>query len=112
MNIETTVEKLKEALNKIGWDIRGKYPNRFIYDHKNKRQQYRVLDDKIEVLGFETSCVCFYFKGSAVAVIEGNTVSLGTDECFVLFMNHSSDVKPINKHGNDLETSFDIATRS
>ena len=27
-------ETLKNLLNQIGWDIKGHYPNAFIYDHE------------------------------------------------------------------------------
>lgn len=84
------MEKLKEALNKIGWDIEGSYLNRYIKDHEGKKTNYRVLDDRIEIVGIgENTIVSFYFKGSEIEMVDVDCVSLGTKECFILFMNHN-----------------------
>jgi hypothetical protein len=84
------MEKLKEALNKIGWDIRGRYPNRYILDHEGKKTNYSVLDDRVEVYGASKhTTICFYFKGSKIEMVENDAVSIGTKDCFILFMNHT-----------------------
>lgn len=87
----TTREELSEALAKICWSMKGKYPNEYIFDQEGKRTCYRVLSDRIEVSGVnENSAVCFHYKGSDVKLLEeGDAVSLGTEQCFVLFINHN-----------------------
>jgi len=40
--------ELREKLQKIGWDIKGRYPNTWIYDHENKITHYRVMSDRVE----------------------------------------------------------------
>lgn len=81
-------EKLEEELKKIGWSIKGRYPNSWIYDHKNKRTNYRVMDDRIEVEGVsENTIVAFYFKDCEIKRME-DAVAVGTKEQFILFMNH------------------------
>ena len=42
------INELKEKLNKIGFEIKGRYPNRFIYDANGNRTKYRVWNDRIE----------------------------------------------------------------
>lgn len=87
----TKREELQIALKKIGWDYRGRYPNERIIDHEGKSTCYRVLNDGIQVTGVsENSAVDFYFKGATISVLlENDAVSLGTDDCFILFMNHT-----------------------
>lgn len=86
------IEKLKEALNKIGWDICGNYPCRYIKDHEGKKTNYSVLNDRVEVNGASKHTnICFYFKGSDIEMLDNDAVCLGTKECFILFMNH--DIK-------------------
>ena len=89
------MKKLEEKLNKIGWSIRGEYPRAYIYDHNNKKTIYKVNPDGVDVIGVsENSCVSFNFKGAEIKMVENDCVSLGTDECFVLFMNY--DIKKRN----------------
>lgn len=92
----STLEELKENLNKIGFDIKGRYPNRFIYKPDNTRTKYRVLKDRIEMQFCDENYIsyntCFYFKESNIELIEGDSVSIGTNGCFAMFYNHS-DIK-------------------
>ena len=89
----TKIEQLKEALNKIGFDIKGRYPNRYIYSANNKRTPFRVLEDRIEVAFDEDNdisyCCCFYFKHSDVELIDGDAVTIGQNGVFTMFYNHS-----------------------
>ena len=89
MNIE--IKKLKNELNKIEYDIRGEYPNRYITNFNNKATNYRVLEDGIQVIGVDKSTdIYFGFKGSEIKLLnDRGAVSIGTDECFILFMNHN-----------------------
>lgn len=83
------VEELKELLNEIGWDIKGQYPNRWIFDHGGKKTNYRVKNDSIDVISVsEHTIVNFSFKGCELAIVDKTAVSIGTDHCFILFMNH------------------------
>lgn len=83
-------EELKEKLEKIGWTMRGKYPNEWIFDHEGKKTCYMVRGDRIELSGVSPhSCVHFHYKDSKADMLEGNdAVSFGTEEQFILFMNH------------------------
>lgn len=86
----STREELEAALAQIGWSIEGSYPNTFISDHDNKRTEWRVMSDRLELSGAsEHTATCFSFKGAQVKVLEdGDAVSFGTPQCFILFMNH------------------------
>ena len=96
---------LLEALKTIGWDMRGNYPNERIVDHNGKSTCYRVLTDGVQVLGVsKNSATDFYFKTAKVRILDsGNAVSLGTDDCFILFMNHSIPDKTIIKDHSELD---------
>lgn len=87
------INELKEKLNKIGFEVKGRYPNRFIYDANGNRTKYRVLNDRIEydldLENYISYCTCFYFDGAIIEMIDNDAVSVGTKECFVMFMNHS-----------------------
>ena len=87
------IQKLKELLNKIGYEIRGRYPNTRIYAPNGKYTGYRVLNGYIQLENsFNDLCssiTSFYFKGGKIEMIDNNCVSVGTTECFVLFMNHN-----------------------
>lgn len=88
------VQELKEFLNKIGYEIRGRYPNRRIYTPNGQYTGYRVMDDHIEIerksLGNMYACITyFHFAGAKIEMVENDCVSVGTDKCFVLFMNHN-----------------------
>lgn len=90
----THVKTLQTALQKIGWDIRGRYPNRYIVDHEGKATDFRVMDDRVEPVMKQKTVVCFYFEGSKIELLEtGDSVSIGTEKCFALFMNHSMKSK-------------------
>lgn len=86
--MDNNIEILKEKLNKIGWSIQGRYPNMYIFDHKNQKTPYRVSEDRVEVDTHERAAVCFHFKGSEIKEIENDAIALGTEACFILFMNH------------------------
>lgn len=87
------VQELKSKLNLIGFDIKGVYPNRFIYNDLGERTNWRVFDDRIDldnddIFGGEyKGSVCFYFEGSKIRKIDENCISLGTKHCFVNFEN-------------------------
>jgi hypothetical protein len=93
------IENLKEALNSIEFDVKGTYPNRFIYNNLNKRTNWRVLNDRIELSNDEVfggqfkGTVCFFFKGSKIKKINKNFISIGTDSCFVAFENFDKEEK-------------------
>ena len=88
-----TVEELKSKLNLIGFDIKGVYPNRFIYNYRGRKTDWRVFDDRIDldnddIFGGEyKGSVCFFFEGSKIRKIDNNCISLGTKHCFVNFEN-------------------------
>ena len=94
------MKELEKKLNEIGWEIKGKYPNSFIFNEKGERMDFRVMSDRIEVIGTKDVPVCFYKKGSKASFIgdEKDTVAWGTKNCFILFMNHSK--KPCNQPTN------------
>lgn len=97
------VQELKELLNKIGYEIKGRYPNRRIYAPNGKYAGYRVRNDCIELdNNLDDLCSCntsFYFKGGKIEMIDNDCVSVGTNECFVLFMNHSISKEKDVKNG-------------
>lgn len=89
-------EELEKSLNKIGWSIKGRYPNVYIYDHKGVNSGYRVLGDRIEPSLQEKSSCSFYFKGIEVYELEENgkvdcvgVKAKGNNEVFLQFYNHS-----------------------
>ena len=96
----TDIEELKENLNKIGFDIKGRCPNRWIYKPDGTRTHYRVMDDRIEMCfrdeNFISYDACFYFKNADVELIDGDAVSLGKNDMFAMFYNHS-DIKGATK---------------
>ncbi len=87
----TTLDELQTTLQKIGWSIKGAYPNRYIFDHEGKKTEFRVMDDRVEPRGLNNHIVtCFYFEGSETKLLDtGDSVALGTEKCFALFMNHT-----------------------
>lgn len=89
-------EELKKALNKIGWDIKGRYPNEYIIDHKGARTGYRVRGDRIETISECSSDLCFYYKGIEIYELEENgkidcvgIKAKGNEDVFLQFYNHS-----------------------
>lgn len=86
-----TLDNLSDALTEIGWSIKGKYPNSWIFDRENKRTNIYVKNDGLEVEHvFEdrhSGTIYFGFNGAKLTVNEG-MVTVGTDECFVSFYNH------------------------
>lgn len=87
--VSTTKEELQEHLQRIGWDFSGRYPNEWIKDHNGERTNYRVCGDCIQVKGVsDNTDVCFYFKGAETVMVDEDAVALGTQQCFILFMNH------------------------
>lgn len=90
-------QELKALLNKIGWDIKGRYPNEYITDHENKKTNYRVMGDRIEPYD-PKSTFAFYFKGCEVYELAGpdgkvdcvGIKAKGNDDVFIQFYNHST----------------------
>lgn len=94
-------EELEKSLNKIGWKIKGHYPNQYIYTHENKNAGYRVMGDRIEPTSSENSNLCFYFKAIEVYELEEKGVidcvgikAKGNDDVFLQFYNHSRPTTP------------------
>lgn len=91
------MQQLKSELNKIGWDIKGRYPNQYIFNHENKNTGYQVYNDRVEVSNRELhSSIVFTFKGSTINNIDGDCVAFGTDECFMLFQNFGIKTKGVD----------------
>jgi len=87
-----TIEKLKEALNMIGWDIRGEYPNSWIYNNFGERTKFRAVSDGVQLCSNsfgEKGCgdLCFNFDEAKINKLGNNTISLGTKNIFVNFYN-------------------------
>lgn len=90
-------EELQAALQKIGWDIKGRYPNQYIYDHEGNNAGYRVMGDRIEPASQGKSSMVFEFAGIEVYELDTNgkvdcvgIKAKGNDGVFVQFYNHSS----------------------
>ena len=98
-----TLEEFEENLNKIGFSIKGRYPNSWIYKPDNTRTYYRVMSDRIEMCfrdeNFISYDACFYFKDSDVELIDGDAVSLGKNGIFAMFYNHPG----IKEQKNEIE---------
>ena len=90
--MRTTIEELKEALNTIGWDIKGEYPNSWIYNNFGERTDFRVLSDGIELHSNPfgkngRGTICYNFKEAKIEKLSDDTISLGTKNIFVNFYN-------------------------
>lgn len=89
-------EQLRALLNKIGWDIKGEYPNERIYNHKGEGTDFRVTDWDIEIRYLEKSACVFGFKDCEIyeltnAKEEIDCVGVkakGNDNVFLQFYNH------------------------
>jgi hypothetical protein len=83
-----TLEQLEEGLSKIGYSIKGKYPNRFIYDNNNKRVKpiLRVWNDSITLeLKSKNVGVYFGYKNIQVDFVEQeNYLSIGTENQLII----------------------------
>jgi hypothetical protein len=83
-----TIQELEEGLSKIGYSIKGKYPNRFIYDNNNKRVQptLRVWNDSITLeLKSKNVGVYFGYKNIQVDFVEQeNYLSIGTENQLII----------------------------
>ena len=98
----TTKEELEKHLKKIGWRFGGRYPNEWIIDHNGERTSYRVLSDSIEVVGVnKNSSVSFHFRGAETVMVDEDAVALGTQQCFILFMNHDLKKKALTPPTSD-----------
>ena len=92
------IQELKKKLNIINWDIKGNYPNRFIYNDLGKKTHFRVMGDKIEVENDKLfgkdfgGNISFYFEGSEIKELSDNEkvncISIGTKDCFINLYNH------------------------
>lgn len=95
-----TVEQLDEFLKKIGFTVRGRYPNLWIADYEGKRTNYRVMDDRIEIDEHGAHYMtAFHFKDCELELLEeGDAVSIAPigspNSAFALFMNHTISQKP------------------
>jgi hypothetical protein len=83
-----TTQQLEEGLSKIGYSIKGRYPNRFIFDNLNKRVEptLRVWNDKIEfgIKNYGMSVV-FCFENCEINHIEeSDAVTIGTEHQFII----------------------------
>lgn len=88
-------DKLKQALEKIGWSIKGRYPLERIYTHENKSTDVIVMGDRVEISGNNYSC-CFHFTDVELYELENKD---GVIDCvglkaknnegvFIQFYNH------------------------
>lgn len=90
-------KELENALNEIGWSIKGRNPYNYICDYEGKKTNCIVRDDRVEVAYMEKSSCCFYFLGVKVYKLTGKD---GKVDCiglqaknnpsvFLQFYNHS-----------------------
>jgi len=89
-------EKLKESLNKIGWDIKGHYPNEYITDLNGERTNCRIMQDELEILTEGSYSIIFGWGGLELYELEHNgkidCVGLkdkGIGKVFIQFYNHN-----------------------
>lgn len=90
-------EELEIALGKIGWTIKGRYPNQYIYDHEGKNAGYRVMGDLIEPASQGKSNLVFEFAGIEVYELDTDgridcvgIKAKGNDNVFLQFYNHDN----------------------
>jgi hypothetical protein len=83
-----TIQELEEGLSKIGYSIKGRYPNRFIYDNLGKRVEptLRFWSDRIEfgIKHYGLSVVFYYENCNIQHVEESDAVSIGTEHQFFI----------------------------
>lgn len=90
-----SVEQLHEMLSRIGFAVKGRYPNSWIFDYEGHKTMYRVSSDRIEYDDrYSHYVTCFYFNDSKIELLEDNdAVSISPkgreNAAFVLFMNHT-----------------------
>ena len=83
-----TKELLEEHLNKICWSLRGCGCGHYLlHDHNGDPTQYMLFGSSITNKD-ENTVSEFYVKPETIKIIDSNSVCVGTDDSFVLFMNH------------------------
>lgn len=91
-----TRKSFEEALNSIGWSIKGVFDhNKTVINHLGRKTGWRVLSDRVELdrFGFDTPVVSFYFKDCYIEILEKTTVSLyANDGVFILFPNYDKEL--------------------
>jgi hypothetical protein len=82
--------------------MKGVYPNRFIYNHKEVQTNWRVKSEEIELDDYNGAVfgkdkngrkgtVSFSPEKCELQILDGNCLSVGLDNLFIQFYNH--DIK-------------------
>ena len=90
-----TNEDLHTELRKIGFKIKGFYPNTYIFDYLDNKTNWRVLNDRIEnEKSDENVCICFYFSDMKLEILDNNCVAISAKDntnIFALFTNYTME---------------------
>jgi len=78
---------LMKCLTNIGYTIRGNYPNRFVFNHKNENTGIRVWNETLEVNCENGNKCIFCFEKTKIKMLEVTTVNIGTEGCFINLYN-------------------------
>ncbi len=89
--MKLTIENLEKCLSKIDYSIKGKTPNRFIYNHKNKNTYIRVWNETI-VFEMETRIkTVAVMDRCTISMLSKQTVMLGNNKLFIQLHNFDKD---------------------
>lgn len=85
--MKLTLENLNTCLSKIDYTIKGKQPNRFIFNHKAENTGIRVWNETIE---FNMDCgikAVAVMDKCTIKMLSRNTVMFGCGKLFIQLHN-------------------------
>ena len=74
-------QEFEQAIAKIGYKVKGVYPNAFIYDNNGKNTGIRVIGEQIElkqrIVGSDSEITIHcYFKGTEAEKLSEETICI------------------------------------
>ena len=94
--MKLTLENLTQCLSKIDYTLKGKTPNRFIFNHKGENTGIRVWNETIDFNMVNMDCdikAVAVIDKCTIKMLSKSTVMFGSEKLFIQLHNFDKHIK-------------------